>query len=88
MADTVSVNLATLRKKLRKYPGLNTPLGIPEYPGLNTSGISGEEREIPQHAKMVPEMVPEIPRWKYPVGNTPLEIPRWKYPVGITNCGE
>jgi hypothetical protein len=28
------------------------------------------------------KMAPEIPRWKYPVENTPLEIPRWKYPVG------
>jgi hypothetical protein len=39
---------SALRKKLRKY---TTEIHLCEYPGLNTPGISVEDREIPQNVK-------------------------------------
>ena len=78
-----------LRKFLKKY---TTEIHLCEYPGLNTPGISVEDREIPQNVKWHGDGTENTPfkihHLEYTIWNTPfgihhLEYPIWNTPFGI-----
>ena len=77
-----------LRKFLKKY---TTEIHLCEYPGLNTPGISVEDREIPQNVKWHGDGTENTPfkirHLKYTIWNTPFGIHHLEYPIWNTPGG-